>query len=53
MMGRRIELAPDLARRVLAEGHDIGNHTFTHPKLHLLDNEFANTEIRKTTGNHA
>jgi peptidoglycan/xylan/chitin deacetylase (PgdA/CDA1 family) len=48
MIGRQIAAAPDLARRVLAEGHDVGNHTFTHPKLPSLDDDQANAEIEKT-----
>ena len=48
MIGQRIAAEPDLARRVLAEGHDVGNHTFTHPKLPSLDDEQAHAEIQKT-----
>ncbi|MCE0523372.1 MAG: polysaccharide deacetylase family protein [Methylacidiphilales bacterium] len=48
MIGRRIAAAPDLARRVLAEGHEIGNHTFTHPKLTTLPDAQVEEEIQKT-----
>lgn len=48
MIGERIARAPDLARRVLAEGHEIGNHTFTHPKLSTLADEQIEAEIQKT-----
>jgi len=48
MIGRQIAAAPDLARRVLAEGHDVGNHTYTHPKLPSLDDDQASAEIQKT-----
>ncbi len=48
MIGERIAAAPDLARRVLAEGHDIGNHTYTHPKLTALPESQVIAEIRKT-----
>lgn len=48
MIGRQIEKHPDIARRVLAEGHDIGNHTYTHPKLPELTNDAADEEIRRT-----
>jgi peptidoglycan/xylan/chitin deacetylase (PgdA/CDA1 family) len=42
MIGRQVATAPELARRVLAEGHEIGNHTFTHRKLtELADEEIA------------
>ena len=48
MIGQRIAAAPDLARRVLAEGHDVGNHTFTHPKLTTLTDAQVDAEIQKT-----
>jgi peptidoglycan/xylan/chitin deacetylase (PgdA/CDA1 family) len=31
MIGRNVESRPDIARRIVAEGHAIGNHTYTHP----------------------
>jgi peptidoglycan-N-acetylglucosamine deacetylase len=48
MIGQRIAAAPDLARRVVAEGHEIANHTFTHPKLSQLSDAQAAAEIQKT-----
>lgn len=48
MIGQRIAAAPDLARRVLAEGHEVGNHTFTHPKLTTLPDAQVEAEIQKT-----
>src|SRR5260370_26541347 len=34
---------PDILKREYAEGHEIGNHTFTHPKF---DENITHTEIR-------
>jgi peptidoglycan/xylan/chitin deacetylase (PgdA/CDA1 family) len=48
MIGQRIAAAPELARRVVAEGHEIGNHTFTHPKLTEIPHASAEEEIQKT-----
>jgi peptidoglycan-N-acetylglucosamine deacetylase len=48
MIGERVATAPDLARRVLAEGHEVGNHTYTHPKLTTLSDAQADVEIEKT-----
>ena len=31
MVGRQVEQFPALARRVAAEGHEIGNHSYSHP----------------------
>ncbi|WP_096188938.1 polysaccharide deacetylase family protein [Evansella halocellulosilytica] len=33
LMGARAEAYPDLARRVVDEGHIVGNHTYWHPDL--------------------
>ena len=33
MIGSNMEAHPGLVQRVLAAGHEIGNHTFTHPNL--------------------
>jgi peptidoglycan/xylan/chitin deacetylase (PgdA/CDA1 family) len=48
MIGSRIAADPDLARRVLAEGHEIGNHTYTHTKLTTLPDEKVAGEIELT-----
>src|SRR5712691_6411762 len=31
MLGRQVELFPETARRVVADGHEIGNHCYSHP----------------------
>ncbi|MEI8312578.1 MAG: polysaccharide deacetylase family protein, partial [Verrucomicrobiota bacterium] len=33
VLGSEAERHPELVRRIVAEGHEIGNHTFTHPNL--------------------
>lgn len=33
VVGRQAEEHPDLLRRVVAEGHQVGNHTYSHPSL--------------------
>jgi peptidoglycan/xylan/chitin deacetylase (PgdA/CDA1 family) len=33
MVGRHVRQYPDIARRIVAEGHDIGNHTYTHRSM--------------------
>ncbi len=47
MVGSQIEQYPELARTVHGEGHEIGNHTYTHPYLSKLSaEEFAEEVIR-------
>lgn len=31
MVGRAVESFPDIAQRVIAEGHEVGNHSYSHP----------------------
>ncbi len=33
IVGSNAEMSPRLVQREVAEGHDVGNHTFTHPNL--------------------
>ena len=48
MIGEKVAAAPNLARRVLAEGHEVANHTFTHPRLTTLPDREVISEIEKT-----
>jgi peptidoglycan/xylan/chitin deacetylase (PgdA/CDA1 family) len=48
MIGERAAAAPDLARRVLAEGHAVGNHSYTHPKLSDLPDAQVESELART-----
>lgn len=33
MLGRHVQAEPELARRIAAEGHVVGNHSWSHPNL--------------------
>jgi len=48
MIGKRVIEAPELAQRVLAEGHEVCNHTFNHLKLNTLSDQQVEWEIQKT-----
>ena len=48
MIGQNVVAHPEIARRVLAEGHEIGNHTWTHPQLSKLSNQQVTEELTKT-----
>ncbi|GAA0136307.1 polysaccharide deacetylase family protein [Paenibacillus sp. YSY-4.3] len=48
MIGSQIEQYPELARTVHSEGHEIGNHTYTHPYLSKLSAEECADEIIRT-----
>ena len=41
LVGNYIEKNPDLVRRMVAEGHTVGNHTMHHPDMSKLTDEAA------------
>lgn len=61
MIGREMERYPDVVRDVLARGHEIANHTYTHPANIELDTtaqmirelEQCQSVIEKMTGKKA
>jgi len=48
LIGQNAAANPDIVRRILAEGHEIGNHTWTHPQLSKLGDDRVTAEITKT-----
>jgi len=48
MIGEQIEKEPEVAALVHAQGHEIGNHTYTHPYLTRLSSEEVVNELRQT-----
>lgn len=45
MVGQNVELYPGIVKRVVSEGHDIGNHTYTHCHLSNTDSSIVIQEI--------
>ncbi len=43
--GKMLEANPALGRRLVAEGHVLGNHTETHPHLERMSNPSARMEL--------
>ena len=48
MIGNRIEKHPETVRRVIAEGHQVGNHSYSHPLLGFLPPNTVQREIERT-----
>lgn len=44
-IGEQIEQHPDLLQEMFRQGHEIGNHTYTHPHLTELDEVDCRNEI--------
>lgn len=49
LIGRNVVLYPDLVRREVAEGHTLGNHTWSHPDLVSLSSAQIRTELNNTS----
>ncbi|MCZ8523030.1 MULTISPECIES: polysaccharide deacetylase family protein [Paenibacillus] len=48
VIGEHLERYEDTARRCLEEGHELGNHTYTHPYLTRLSQEQCRMELVRT-----
>ncbi|MFG2165044.1 bifunctional polysaccharide deacetylase/glycosyltransferase family 2 protein [Micromonospora chersina] len=48
VVGARVDEHPELVRRILAEGHEIGSHTFTHVDLTAAPGWRAGAELSWT-----
>ena len=48
MIGNRIEKYPETVRRVIAEGHQLGNHSYSHPVLGFRSPPYVQREIEHT-----
>jgi peptidoglycan/xylan/chitin deacetylase (PgdA/CDA1 family) len=49
LIGNRVVQYPDIARRIAEEGHEIGNHSWSHPFLNRLSDGAVMREIDQTT----
>lgn len=49
VVGRNVEAHPDIARRIVAEGHEIANHSWSHPALTSLGAARLQQEIGNTS----
>lgn len=48
VVGSRAEREPELFKRIVQEGHEIGNHSFSHPDLGKIGEQHADLEINST-----
>ncbi len=48
IVGSRAELYPDLVRRIVEEGHELGNHTYTHSTLPGSSEQQLRIELNAT-----
>ncbi len=48
MLGIQVDYYPSLVQRIAEEGHEIGNHTNTHPDLSKVDTSRISKELETT-----
>lgn len=46
--GKEVDIFPDEARKIMAAGHQLGNHSWSHPRMVLKSPAFIAEEIEKT-----
>jgi cellulose synthase/poly-beta-1,6-N-acetylglucosamine synthase-like glycosyltransferase/peptidoglycan/xylan/chitin deacetylase (PgdA/CDA1 family) len=48
VVGRQVQQLPELTRRIVAEGHEIGNHSWSHPDFAALGTANIKMELAAT-----
>jgi len=48
LIGAEVEKFPGIAKRIFNEGHEIGNHTFTHPDVSNISKRYFEVELNLT-----
>jgi peptidoglycan-N-acetylglucosamine deacetylase len=46
--GRWVKNNPDLAKMIVDAGHEIGNHSYSHPNMEILQTAKVQDELKKT-----
>lgn len=47
LIGKNVDSYPDFAKRILDEGHEVANHSYTHPALGKLSDERVIEELTR------
>lgn len=50
LLGNKVDAHPELAARIARDGHEIGNHTYSHPYLPLKRSRTVRAELLATDG---
>lgn len=48
LVGENVGRHPALVQRIVAEGHHVGNHTWSHPKLTVMSDTLVRDQIQRT-----
>jgi peptidoglycan/xylan/chitin deacetylase (PgdA/CDA1 family) len=47
-VGRNVAAYPNIMRRMIAEGHEVANHTWTHPYLSRISDDAVRSELQRS-----
>jgi peptidoglycan/xylan/chitin deacetylase (PgdA/CDA1 family) len=47
-VGRNVQAFPNIVRRIIADGHEIANHTWTHPWLSRMGDQAVRSELQRS-----
>ena len=50
LLGKQAEYHPHTVQRIAAEGHEIGNHSYSHPNLRVIPQDQKKEELHRTDG---
>jgi peptidoglycan/xylan/chitin deacetylase (PgdA/CDA1 family) len=48
VVGENVVQYPDIMKRIVAEGHEIGNHSWSHPNLEKMPDDKVRSQLRRT-----
>ena len=48
VIGQNVQTHPDLVKQEIAAGHEVGNHTLSHPNLHSISSDDLIKQLRQT-----
>jgi peptidoglycan-N-acetylglucosamine deacetylase len=48
VLGENVERHPEILKRAVAEGHEIGNHTWSHPNLAKSSQDTVRSQLQRT-----
>ncbi|UCF67345.1 MAG: GT4 family glycosyltransferase PelF [Acidobacteriota bacterium] len=48
LVGEKVQREPEITRRIVEQGHELGNHSYTHPRFEELSWRDALDEIART-----
>lgn len=48
LIGEKVVASPALARRIVDEGHDVANHSYTHPRLAGMSDSAVDQQLSRT-----